>query len=141
MSASRTCTVSVYAPSPVMCHVSVTGPSVASQFAKSTTPPSKRKDSERSSSPRSSTQLMVRPGTRKAVWRARASRDSQEKPSVAGKIWKSAQKRTRVPVLVLFTLPTVLSLDWSVKGVKGELGVRCLESSNSPGSPRLKHIS
>ena len=84
---------------------------------------------------------MVRPGTRNAVWRARASRFSQEKPSVDGKIWKSAQKRTRVPVWDFFTLPTVLRVEPSTKGVKGELGVRCFESSNSPGSPRRKHIS
>ncbi len=47
----------------------------------------------------------------------------------------------RVPVCGLLHLTDGLEDGTVREGAKGELGVRCFESSNSPGSPRRKHIS
>ncbi len=49
---------------------------------------------------------IVRPGTRKAVWRARLCSSSREIFASGRKIWRSGQKRTRVPVTRLATRRT-----------------------------------
>ena len=80
---SSTGTVSLNVPDPVRCHVSVTAGSGARWSTKSTVPPACRNVSSCGPSapgvpgiPRSSRTVIVRPGTRKLVWRARVTSSS-----------------------------------------------------------------
>ena len=69
---------------------------------------------------RASRTTRVRPGTRKAVWRARLCSSSTETVASLRNVCRSAQYRIRVPVFFLVTLPVIRIPEPSTNGASGE---------------------
>ena len=111
----------------------VTGSSWERYSVNSAMPPSCRNFSSTGVSPRRSRITSSRPGTMNDVWRARPRSPSSSKVASLVKIWRSGQKRTRVPVLVFATRPPLrVRPDFSWNDASGP------SPAKTPGTPRRK---
>ena len=126
-------TVSTNVSLPWSRTTSVTGSSWERNSTNSVMPPSWRNFSSTGVSPRRSRMTSSRPGTMNDVWRARPSSPSISNVASLVKIWRSGQKRMRVPDLFLPTRPPLReSPDFGVKPAAGP------SVSKTPGAPRRK---